>query len=201
MKEEIKIRKATPSDTEDFVNLVELASEDLYPSLFGKKYKKVLTEMFMQKGNTGSYDKTYFLTVKNRIAGMIHLVTWEQYLEEGRATDMLHLRYLKFRLFKVLFYLAFMPRWFGENEESELYITYAAIYPEFQGRGLGNELMKHAIKIAEKNSSKYLSLDADLKNSTAISLYKKFGMDIIKEVKFNKLFGDVEGLCRMRKEL
>jgi ribosomal protein S18 acetylase RimI-like enzyme len=67
----------------------------------------------------------------------------------------------------------------GGVHRGEFYISNVAVYPEFRGLGLGNELMTNAERCAGTKYLKYVSLDVEVENESAIKLYKKLGYEII----------------------
>ncbi len=81
----------------------------------------------------------------------------------------------------------------------EYYISNVAIYPEFRGSGLGTKLMLYAEQTASKRNLKYLSLDVERENETAINLYKKLGYKITEEKTLD--LGEVFSFFRMVKEI
>ena len=68
-------------------------------------------------------------------------------------------------------------------EGTTLWIRELAVNPDFQGNGIGKELMKMALKYGLLNGAKKSFLAVDLENSTAIRLYKQFGF----EAKINEI--------------
>jgi len=53
-----------------------------------------------------------------------------------------------------------------------------AINPDYNGKGIGNLLMKHII--AKHSDKKYISLEVRSDNTRAIKLYEKFGFKVVK---------------------
>ncbi|HEM55549.1 GNAT family N-acetyltransferase [Caldisericum sp.] len=87
----------------------------------------------------------------------------------------------------------------GKVLRDEYYISNVAIYPEFRGSGLGTKLMLYAEQTASKRNLKYLSLDVERENETAINLYKKLGYKITEEKTLD--LGEVFSFFRMVKEI
>ena len=102
-------------------------------------------------------------------------------------TGILMLMKLNFHSIKIIGNLLKAERTIGKVNKGEFYISNIAVYPEFRGIGLGNELMLHIEKNAIKKKNKSLSLDVEVQNEDAINLYKKLGFKIISDIKILKL--------------
>ncbi len=58
----------------------------------------------------------------------------------------------------------------------EAQITNVAISPEYQGKGVGTQLMKSMIEVAKKRGATAMTLEVRPSNASALALYKKFGL-------------------------
>ncbi len=58
-------------------------------------------------------------------------------------------------------------------------ITFLAVSKNYQNKGIGTELVKHTVKIAQRFKCKKLSLDVRNDNKKAIRLYTKLGFRIV----------------------
>jgi len=66
--------------------------------------------------------------------------------------------------------------YYANNMESKTaYISLIGVFPNYQGRGLGELLLDYCIENSRLNGMKRLSLEVDLDNSSAISFYKRNG--------------------------
>jgi ribosomal protein S18 acetylase RimI-like enzyme len=68
--------------------------------------------------------------------------------------------------------------------EGNMKIQKIYVLPEFQGMGLGNELMKQAFNFAKENQMNSMTLQVN-RNNKAVEFYKKFGFEIIDEQDFD----------------
>jgi ribosomal protein S18 acetylase RimI-like enzyme len=89
-----------------------------------------------------------------------------------------------------------------ETYRDEYYLANMAVSPEFQGRGIGSNLMTHAEDKAWRAGLKKCSLIVDLENPAARRLYERCGYQVV----FTKTYpGPAEnahaGYHRMLKEL
>ncbi|MDM8533763.1 GNAT family N-acetyltransferase [Clostridiaceae bacterium HSG29] len=71
-----------------------------------------------------------------------------------------------------------------EEDETGSYsfIAPLAIIPEYQGKGLGKELLKAGIEIGQKNALNNAMLVVNAENEKALSLYTKNGYEILEAV-------------------
>ncbi len=69
------------------------------------------------------------------------------------------------------------------SEGTILWIRELAVSPDFQGNGIGKELMKMALNYGLLEGAKKSFLAVDIENSTAIHLYRQFGF----EAKINEI--------------
>ncbi|NLC97204.1 MAG: ribosomal protein S18-alanine N-acetyltransferase [Erysipelotrichaceae bacterium] len=58
-------------------------------------------------------------------------------------------------------------------------ITTIGILKEYQGKGYSNNLMKKVIEDVNKSKCENISLEVRVSNKTAISLYEKYGFQIV----------------------
>jgi ribosomal protein S18 acetylase RimI-like enzyme len=68
--------------------------------------------------------------------------------------------------------------------EGNMKIQKIYVLPEFQGMGLGYELMKQAFNFAKENQMNSMTLQVN-RNNKAVEFYKKFGFEIIDEQDFD----------------
>ncbi len=61
----------------------------------------------------------------------------------------------------------------------EGYIANVAVSPDYQGKGVGKALLKKAISVCEEEGVNSICLEVRRSNQTAISLYKKFGFEVV----------------------
>ncbi len=61
----------------------------------------------------------------------------------------------------------------------EAHITLLGIHPDYRGQGLGQLLLYVLFKDARKRGLKWATLEVKANNHPAISLYKKFGFQIV----------------------
>jgi [ribosomal protein S18]-alanine N-acetyltransferase len=59
--------------------------------------------------------------------------------------------------------------------EEEAHVTTVAVAPEYQGRGIGTQIMLGAVRIAQEEGARQISLEVAVGNERAQALYRRFG--------------------------
>ncbi|WP_050981286.1 GNAT family N-acetyltransferase [Caldisericum exile] len=196
---EIFIRKAQNSDFQDFYNLVYFASGNVLDSIFQGLTKDVLKALYKNEKNLYSFKHTIFIEVNGKIAGLLVGYDFRESKLESISTFFNIIHVTKGNRFAILKNLFKAYTKIGKALRDEYYISNVAIYPEFRGSGLGTKPMLHAEQTASKRNLKYLSLDVECKNETAVNLYKKLGYKITEKKTLN--LGKVFHFYRMVKEI
>lgn len=65
----------------------------------------------------------------------------------------------------------------------ECYIANVAVGNSYRRKGLGEALVKNALRVADENNCQFISLEVRKSNSKAISLYRKCGFEVLGERK------------------
>ncbi len=63
----------------------------------------------------------------------------------------------------------------ADDEVAVIHIL--AVSPDYQGKGIGSEMIREAISLAKKNGMKAIRLDALASNTPAHSIYKRLGFE------------------------
>ncbi len=59
--------------------------------------------------------------------------------------------------------------------EEEAHVTTVAVAPEHQGHGIGTQIMLGALRIAQEQGARHVSLEVAVGNTRAQALYRRFG--------------------------
>ena len=195
--------QATPDHARHFARLAQIASDDLYLELFGKKANAVLESMFMQVNNDNSYSYTWFLPADDGIAGMLTAYTAAEARSHAGRTIWLMLRYAGRQFPR---FLAVSIRFSGildfvgsRLEADDFYISMLAIYQPYRGRGYSKAILNHAGRLARERGSSRLALDVDERNHIAIAAYHRVGFEQIDESRKIHHQGEPWGLLRLAK--
>lgn len=96
-----------------------------------------------------------------------------------------------------------IPLKFPEISDEDFYIGQIAVFDEFQGKGVGTDLLKYAEEQARSAGYKALSLMVEDYNKGARKLYESFGFVAQRHHCFPKKYHKhgIEGVAVLRKEL
>lgn len=178
----ILIRKANPNDGGDFAKLI-LLSSPYFPFIFGDGIEDTLQKIFCLPENLFSYKHTYFAEVNNKNVGLILGYDFKTKYKENFKTGFLLFKEIgRIFLTKISPLLKFNFT-IGKLNKNEYYISNVAVYPEFQGKGIGKKLILHVETDAKKTLSKRIVLDVEKDNIKAIDFYKSLGYEIENEFK------------------
>lgn len=75
------------------------------------------------------------------------------------------------------------------NQEAwpnEWYLEMIAVNPNYQGNGIGKNLINNVLKIAKQNQKNVVSLNVDIDNVKAKTIYESQGFVIEKKIKIDK---------------
>ena len=204
MTEIIRAAQPTAAEASAFADLSNLASGNLQQQLMGRRTHHVLSEMFKQPGNLHTYDNVQFVLVNGTITGMLCAYTADRKHEQDGPTNTLYMRSMGLALPRLLwggFLLRPVINFLDQTTPQSYYILYLAVYPQYQGRGLGKALLAHAEENARAADAKTLELDVEINNTVALNAYQKHGMTITASSPTIRLEGKRVGLYRMVKHL
>jgi ribosomal protein S18 acetylase RimI-like enzyme len=90
-----------------------------------------------------------------------------------------------------------------EAQDDEYFVAHLAVLPGFEGRGLGSHLLAHSVTKAMRACFVRIALTVDVVNARAISLYRRFGFQIVETHLFPTLQEKIghNGFHRMVKAL
>jgi len=173
------IRKGGRNDAHDFARLYLTATRDLYPTLVGPRVTYLLENIYRHAGTILSYEHAHFIEHQGRTAGLVMLNTRQDQTKGTLALMRLVIRYMHVHLMGRIGPLmksgdisAF------QAGEGDLYLQALAVYPSFQGQGLGRELLAFANQAALKSGSRRIVLACEGGNKKALDFYRHHGYDI-----------------------
>ena len=197
-----------PKQAAHFASLAQMASDDLFTTLFGARASTVLEALFLETRNDFSHSHTSFLLADDAdraIAGMLHAYPAQAARANSRRTLWLLLRFARFqapRLLAMAFLLRDILDFLGENlQRDDFYISMLAIYPQFRGAGLSKALLTQAHQLAASNYCARLVLDVDQGNTVARAAYAAAGFLQIDASNEVRLGGDSIKLLRLAKPI
>jgi len=63
--------------------------------------------------------------------------------------------------------------------QEDVQVNNIAVHPDFRGRGIGEALMQHIIERVRKKGATFVTLEVRPSNTTAVTLYKKLGFEVL----------------------
>jgi ribosomal protein S18 acetylase RimI-like enzyme len=174
----ITVRRADPKDAHHFSELVSLSSPKLFSVIFGSKAKRLMKSIFSHRRHYYSYDRSFFIEVDGKVAGMAQLHRYRPRNREKWNLTVLLMRHMNWRLPASVWPLLKSEKIIRKFSGAECYLSNVAVYPEYRSMGLGSRLL-YALEDEVKSIGKSrMVLHADVKNHNAIRLYERLGYRI-----------------------
>lgn len=174
----IVVRKGKPADAHHFSELVILSSPRVFSLLFGSRVKNVMKKIFPYRRHYYSYEKSFFIEVNGKTAGMAQLHRAKPRKREKINLTLLLIKYLNWRLPRSVLSFLRSEKVISNFSRKDCYLSNVAVYPEYRSLGLGTKLlsaMEEEIKTVGKDR---MVLHADVRNQGAIKLYERLGYKI-----------------------
>jgi ribosomal protein S18 acetylase RimI-like enzyme len=201
------LQPATPDMASVASALIYLTMGKMADYLFGsdnaQKAQGLLKRLFREKYNRFSYQFTEVVTLSGEVTGLVIAYS-------GRLMKSIELP-MAFHLIQangVLGFIRFVKRaipLFGvkEVENDEYFISNIAVFPTYQGQGLGKYMLSQAEKTAGVRGFNKISLTVDVENERALSLYTQTGFTVIETTEIESLHRQIgyRGFHRMVKVL
>ena len=176
--QDIRVRRGKPEDAQDFSELVVLTSPTLFPALFGPTVKSLMKKIFKHRRHYFSFDRSYFIEVDGKTAGMAQLHKRIPGNKEKTRLSLLLLKYLNWRFPTKITKLLRSERVMCLATGKDCYLSNVGVYPEFRGQGLGTKLLGAVEEEVKSIGKKKIVLKAETHNKRAISLYERLGYSI-----------------------
>jgi ribosomal protein S18 acetylase RimI-like enzyme len=195
------IRKALPTDAEDFASLILMSAPSLLPTIYGEGISGLMQHMFCRQSNLFSFEHTYFADIGSSKAGMILAYDWQVKGKEKRQTGSLLFEKMRGTFRRKLPLLMKFEDVIGVVQDREYYISNIAVYPEYRTAGIGMELISVAEEEAKKSGAERVALDVEVENTGASRLYRRLGYSVAVESTVRLRGGKSFSFYRMCKEL
>jgi ribosomal protein S18 acetylase RimI-like enzyme len=137
-----------------------------------------MKKIFPHKRHYYSYDRSFFIDVDGKTAGMAQLHRFRPRTREKFNLAYLLARHMNWRLPASVSALLRSEKIINGFSGRECYLSNVAVYPEYRSLGLGSRLLgaiEEEVKGVGKNR---MVLHADVTNHGAIKLYEKLGYRI-----------------------
>ncbi len=207
MKQPLHFSPAKASEAETGAHLMLLTLQQFGDYLFGfgdhAYAQSSLEKFFRLPANRFSYQHAVFGRTDGEIAAILVLFNRGQMHRSMAATAAQMARV--YRIKEIIKFLGLMMPYRDEEKtaENELYIAHLAVGEQFRRQGFGLRLLEFAEKEASAQGKRKLTLLTEVENSSAQSLYNKFGFKITDTIYFPAQMGFTgsAGDVRMEKNL
>ena len=191
MSHKIIIRPATAAYAQIGMNLIYLTMSRMADFLLGsgdpQKAKITLARLFSQRQNRFSYQFADIAEVDGQAAGLVLSYPSEimKDLEIPMALQLL-------RILSLLEFIRFVRNALPlshvkEAGAGEHFINNVAVLPDFQGQGIGSQLLTFVERKAKIAGLGKSSLCVEIENVKARRLYERFGYRVIDTIEFKRL--------------
>ena len=178
---DIVIRRGKPEDANDFSRLVLHTMPRFFLYIFGHKVRGLIAKVFRHRNNDFSFEHSYFIEVRGKIAGMAALYDYGQKKKQDLRTTLLFIKYMGWNVFARGIGLLRAKKEMKVAKD-EFKLSYIALYPKFRGLGFGRALLDKIEEEARKKKAKRIVLRTDVDNERAINLYEKCGYKILRRM-------------------
>lgn len=164
------IRKANPNDIQKIAELCYIIWQelevDMVKGIEKERLLKVMEQSMIEVPYRGHYSNTWIYEIDGEVAGCLIAYPGNKELEMERA-------WLDMTLDDDIRAYG-LPMPMKEANDDEWYIETVATFPQYRGRGVATQLVKHVLN-AYKDEK--WSLNCDVTNEGALSVYKKLGFE------------------------
>lgn len=182
----IVIREAYCSEAEDAASLILLSAPFFTDILGGERQgKRIFAHLFQRRGNLFGFEHTHFAEKEGIVMGMALGYEWPQRQKEGLRTGLLLLRQLGFHIFHHLRFWHNLSAATGTFHPQGYYLSNLAVHPQYQGQGIGKQLLCFIEDKARQKNLQRLELDVSAENHRAIDFYSHLGYRVTEESGFS----------------
>ncbi|MEM8594053.1 MAG: N-acetyltransferase [Pseudomonadota bacterium] len=182
------IRNARPSDAIAVAELMYSSGPELYDYLYqigNTSAVDFINYQFPRDANFSSHQWHYVAEVNGIVAGVVECYDADQYKKMlwPQLKDILTFYpFLSWaRLGRRLTHVGSV---LSVPKASQTYIANLGIHPDYQGQGIGTQLIQYLEHQSEQLGYRSITLDVALNNPNAQRLYERLGFEVIKEGRF-----------------
>jgi len=161
-------------DAEKVADLIFRTDPDLNPLVFGRKGREVIKQLLTMGDNYFSYPNTSCVISDDRLAGVVvgFPLTEKERLDKSSGKAFMKTMGVATVIRKIPFMLKLNKIVAGDMDEDGYYINQLIVDPDFQGKGLGTEIIK---RLALEHGKLYLHVNTE--NKGAVRFYKNNGFN------------------------
>lgn len=187
---DITIRKATPADASDAASLLAATMADYGVMTLGlgdsERQINVLSTWFQRPGNRFSYEYSWLALADGKPAGLLLVFGGKDLdrLENALAKGIFKL-YHPGELLRMLWRMYVLGHT-DEAAKDEFVLAHLAVKEEFRRQGIALYLMEKAVSEAQAHGYGKLSLEVEIGNLPAETLYSRFGFNYMFTTEFSR---------------
>ena len=176
---DIQIRKAAVEDVSMAVPLLAATMGNYGVMTLGlgdpERQRKVLHSWFQAKGNRFSFEKCWLAVVDGKVVGLLLTFGGKELpaLEKALSRGIFKL-YSLFELLRLLWRMLFLG-YTREAFPDEYVLAHLAVDGEFRRQGIALLLLEKAESMAKEREYRKISLEVEIDNNPAETLYNKVG--------------------------
>lgn len=187
----MKVEPAHPSLAPVASTLIRMSMGPLCDYLFGlddpREAQSVLARLFRRKRNRFSHQFAEVGTVHGTCVGLLIAYPF-QVMEDLKIPTAFHL----FQVMGPVTFTRFLARTIPlmrapEGEAGTYFGSHLAIFPQYQGQGVGSFLLAHMETKARRLGFRQITFTVDVDNTRALALYQRRGYRIIERVSIEAL--------------
>lgn len=182
------VRPATPADAQAVASLIHMTMGQFADYLFGAgnptEAIEVIGKLFVQPLNRFSYQFADIVDVDGKVTSV--LLSYP-----GRIMNRLDLLMGKqlWSIYGALGFVRLVRRvlsltFVREARTDEYFINTLAVFPDFQGQGIGTQLLSYAENKARKMQCDKCALTVEVSNLRARHLCERVGYRVVETIKF-----------------
>ena len=177
--EELTFRPATVEDAKVASTLIYATFPKVATFTIGlgseDRAKAILEKIFRIPGHRLSYEEMHLAVYQGRVVGGLLAYPAKRLPRLDRATDRLILKQYRFRG-KLALVIRTWPMLFMKDvKRGDYVIGNLAVRPQYRGRGIGEQILRHAEALAKEAGHQRLALRVAIENQDAKKLYDNFG--------------------------
>jgi len=207
MNTAITIRPARAADSEAVSKLIYLSMGSDGDLLYGQDKRhptfQVMERLSRQPGNRLGYDLAHLAELDNRPVGLLLTFPGKRLSPLGRRAEWQILWNFGLCTLRQHMRGGSLYRDMVEAQADEYYVSNLAVFPEFQGKGIGTHLMVFADELARTAGFEKCSLIVTYGHENARHLYEHLGYEVVRSFPYDHpLIADASGgYYRMVKKL
>jgi len=182
----ITLRKSQPSERALATSLIYNSGPPSFEFVFKNAKNSAidfLNYAFIREGGEFSYDNHCSLYLNDEMVGIGSAFGAKQ----GQGFTLYEARniigFYKLKCTSVIYHGLQIERLIKLPKKNEVALAHLAIKPEYQGKGLGTELINTLMQTVENRVEKIFVLDVSEENPRAKKLYERLGFVVTKEMK------------------